>query len=57
MYYTVFTTIRDRAHYLKEWVDFHLITGAEKIYIVDFGSTDNPRAVLQPYIDKGVVDL
>lgn len=40
--------------YIKEWIDFHLCVGIDRIYVYDNDSPDL-RRILQPYIEKGVV--
>ena len=48
---------RDEAPYLKEFIELHRIVGVEKFYLYQNNSSDDYLAVLQPYIDKGIVDL
>lgn len=48
---------RNEAPYLKEWIDFHLEVGFEHFYLFDNLSTDHFLEVLQPYIDKQIVEL
>ncbi len=48
---------QNEAPYLKEWIDFHLLMGAEFFYLFDHFSTDHPEKILQPYIDRGLVHL
>lgn len=40
---------------LRVWLDHYLWQGVDHFYLVDNGSTDNPLAILQPYIDRGLV--
>jgi hypothetical protein len=47
----------DEAKYLREWLEFHLLQGVEKFYLYNRLSNDDWRSVLQPYIDKGIVDV
>jgi hypothetical protein len=51
----IVTQFRDEARYLKEWIEFHLLVGVDKFYMINHLSKDNPLDVLQPYIDKGIV--
>lgn len=51
------TQFRDEAKYLKEWIEFHLMVGVDKFYMINHMSQDDPHTVLQPYIDSGVVTL
>lgn len=48
---------RDEADYLKEWIEYHLLTGASHFYLYNNLSQDQYREVLDPYIKKGVVEL
>lgn len=42
---------------LKEWLDHHLLFGCQHFYLINNASTDDSEAILQPYLDKGLVDL
>ena len=48
---------RDEARFLKEWIEYYLMLGVEHFYLLNHMSKDNPEAVLQPYIDRGLVTL
>jgi len=48
---------RNEAHYLKEWVDYHYMAGVEHFWLYNNNSTDNWEEVLQPYIEKGIVEV
>ncbi|MCR4842291.1 MAG: DUF4422 domain-containing protein [Eubacterium sp.] len=52
---SVVAIVRNEAPFLKEWIDFHLMVGADHIYIYDNESTDDIMAVLSPYIEGGAV--
>ena len=41
---------------MKVWLDHYINQGVEKFYLIDNDSTDNPLEILQPYIDKGIVN-
>jgi hypothetical protein len=43
--------------YLKEWIEYNLLIGVEKFYLLNNLSNDNYSEVLAPYIQKGIVDL
>ncbi len=47
--------MKNEGSYVKEWLDYHLLAGADHFYIYDNESPDNQREVLQPYIDAGIV--
>lgn len=48
---------QDEAPYLKEWIEYHLLIGFEHFYLFNNESTDDYKAVLAPYIKKGIVEL
>src|SRR5207253_5704404 len=48
---------KDDAKYLPEWIEFHENQGVEHFYLYDNGSTDNPESFLNPYIQKGLVEI
>jgi hypothetical protein len=48
---------KNERHAVVEWVEHYLFHGAEHFYLIDDGSTDDGGALLQPYIDRGIVDL
>lgn len=56
-YLSVATAIQNEAPYLDEWLAFCVMEGVEHVLLYDNFSTDNSRAVLQPWIDAGVVEL
>ena len=41
--------------YVKEWIDYHLLAGADHFYIYDNDSTPEFKKILQPYIDSTIV--
>lgn len=45
------------AFFLKEWLEFHLLMGVQHFYLGDHLSTDESRKILEPYIQRGVVEL
>ena len=47
----------NEAEYIKEWIDFHLMIGVDRLILYDNGSTDHFRSILQPYIDRHQVVL
>lgn len=48
---------RDEARYLKEWIEFHRKVGVEHFYLLNNLSQDAFLSVLEPYIQKGLVEL
>jgi hypothetical protein len=47
---------QNEERFLKEWIDYHLLIGVQHFYMYDNDSIDNPRNVLDPYIEAGIVD-
>lgn len=48
---------KNEAKYLDEWISFHLLVGIDHFYLYNNNSDDDYKAVLAPYIEKGIVDL
>lgn len=46
---------KDFARFLPEWIAFHYVTGVDEFSVYDDNSADNTSAVLQPFIDEGIV--
>lgn len=55
-YLAVCAIAKDEGPYFKEWIEWHLSQGVEKFYIYDNESTDGTRDILDPYIQKGIVE-
>ncbi len=51
------TVFRNEAPFLKEWILFHQKQGVEKFYLADNNSEDNFKKILEPFIQKGLVQL
>lgn len=47
---------KNEGRYLQEWIEYHSMLGVEKFYLYDNESTDNTQAVVQPYVDRGLVE-
>jgi Glycosyltransferase family 92 len=45
----------NEAPHLAEWIEFHLLAGVERFFLYDHESTDESRAVLEPYVEDGTV--
>jgi hypothetical protein len=54
-YLSVCSMFLNEAHYLAEWLEFHLLAGVERFFLYDHESTDSSRAVLAPYVEDGTV--
>ncbi len=48
---------KNEAPFLKEWIEFHLKQGFQKLYLINNRSSDNFHEVLKPYINFGSVRL
>jgi hypothetical protein len=48
---------KNESKFLDEWIRYHLVVGVDHFYLYNNNSNDTFLNVLQPYIDKGVVDL
>jgi hypothetical protein len=55
--FVVVAIFKNETTNLKEWIDHYIWQGASHIYLCDHESTDNPLEILQPYIEKGVVNF
>lgn len=42
---------------LKEWLEYHILIGVEKFYLLNNSSNDNCLDILQSYISRGMVEL
>ena len=55
-YLSAVVIAKNEGPYFKEWLDWHIAKGIEKFYVYDNESTDETLNVLQPYIEKGIVE-
>lgn len=55
--FAICAMFKDEAPYLKEWIEYHKYLGAEHFYLYNNDSTDDFLQVLEPYIEKGIVEL
>lgn len=53
---SIVAIIKNEAHYLEEWLNYHLAAGVDHFYIYDNDSTDNTAKILEPYIEAELVD-
>lgn len=54
-YIAVAAIIKNEAHYLDEWLNFHRLVGVEHFYIYDNESTDGTSELLSTYQRAGLV--
>ena len=48
---------RNEGPFLKEWIEYHRMVGVEHFWLYNDESTDNSMAILEPYIQMGIVDV
>ena len=48
--------IKNEGRYIKEFIDYHALAGADHFYVYDNESTDNIKEILNPYIESGLVE-
>lgn len=51
----VVAILKNEGHYLKEWLDYHLLAGVSHFYLYDNDSTDDYDAIVAPYVAAGLV--
>ena len=56
-YLAVAAIIKNEGRYLREWIEFQRLMGAEQIYLYDNGSTDDSVDVVAPFVTEGFVVL
>ena len=47
--------LKNEGHYIKEWLDYHLLAGVDHFYLYDNDSTDNYAELVAPYVEAGLV--
>lgn len=55
--FAICAVFQDEARFLKEWIEYNKIIGAQHFYLYNNDSQDDYLKVLQPYIDEGIVEL
>lgn len=48
---------KNESHILKQWIDHYIIEGVNKFFMIDNGSNDNYKPILNPYILNKKVEL
>ncbi len=54
-YLAIACIVKNEGKFIKEFIEFHFLAGADRIYIFDNGSADETKDLLAPYIDDGRV--
>ena len=47
--------LKNEGHYIKEWLDYHLLAGVDHFYLYDNDSIDNYNKIIAPYVAAGLV--
>ena len=47
---------RNEGRYLREWIEYHKMVGADYFYVYDHESTDDSYEVLKDYISQGMLE-
>lgn len=55
--FSISSVFRNEAKFLKEWIEYHRLVGAEHFYLYNNESSDDFQEVLLPYIQEGIVTL
>ena len=48
---------KNGGRYLREWLEFQRLMGAEQVYLYDNGSTDDSAEIVAPFVREGFVTL
>ena len=54
-YLSVVAIVKNESRYLREWLEFQRLMGAEQVYLYDNGSTDTRPNVVAPLVREGFV--
>lgn len=54
-YLAIAVIAKDEGKYIREFIEFHLLAGVDRIYFFDNESADDTRKKLEPYISTGKV--
>jgi hypothetical protein len=55
--FAICAVMKNEARYVAEWIEFHAAVGCSKFFLYDNESTDETRAVVEPYVRSGLVEL
>ncbi len=51
----VVAILKNEGHYIKEWLDYHLLAGVDHFYLYNNDSSDNYNDIIAPYVEAGLV--
>jgi hypothetical protein len=57
VYLSILALIKNEGPYLAEWIEYHLLVGVGKFYLVLNNNEDNSTEILRPYISARLVNL
>lgn len=52
---SVVAILKDEGHYLKEWLNYHLLAGVDHFYLYNNDSSDDYEKIIAPYVEAGLV--
>lgn len=55
-YLSLAAIVRNEGPYLREWLSYHRLMGVDRFYIYDNESDDDTRKLLEPWIERGLVN-
>lgn len=56
-YLSVVAIVKNEGRYLREWLEFQRLMGADHVHLYDNGSTDNTDEVSAPFVAEGFVTV
>jgi Glycosyltransferase family 92 len=54
---SVCALFKNKASFLKEWIEYHRLLGVDHFYLYDNESQDHPKQILTPFIEQNIVTL
>jgi hypothetical protein len=57
IYLSILSMVKNEGPYLPEWIEYHLLVGIQRFWILNNNSTDNTSEVLLRYVAFGIVNL
>ena len=52
----IVSSIKNESPYVDEWIKYHMAAGVTKFYLYDNESDDDLKDILNPYIEKNIVE-
>lgn len=54
---SIVAIFKNEADIIQEWIEHYVAEGVDHFYLIDNGSDDNYRKIIEPYINEGIIDL